>query len=205
MIIFYFLYFLFIFSFETFLKIILKKRGIMFGKTSDPLQEALSQKSTGSLYRLAQSRSNFFKKQKFDTEYLGLSFSQRIMGFSAFAIIGFLLFFIALYRMIFFVNGLTGFVVPYVFSNILLGTMFGFISGFKTYFSRLLSKEKKGFTLVFMGVTVLTLYSAFVIKKFTYVFFFGIAQMVSFVMFLITFLPGGISGLKSLFSMFFKS
>jgi hypothetical protein len=176
----------------------------MFGKSNDPLQEALSQRSTGSLYRIAKSHSNFFQQTKFDYEYLGLSFSQRMMSFSVCVIVALILFFTALYRLMFIAINPTGFVVPYVLSNTIFFIMFGFISGFKTYFSRLFSKEKRGFTSAFIAVTLITIYSAFVMKKSIYIFAFGIIQLFTFATFLITFLPGGVDALLSLWKLAFK-
>lgn len=176
----------------------------MLGKSNDPLQEVLSQRNTGSLYRMAQSRSNFFKTQKFDYEYFGLSFVQRIIAFVICAVVGLLLFFTSLYRVMFIAINPTGFVAPYVLSNFLFFNMFGFLSGFKTYFSRLFSKEKKGFTIAFIAVTAVTMYSAFILKRSLYVFCFGVVQIFTFVMFLATFVPGGTAGLTSLLNMAIK-
>lgn len=177
---------------------------MILGKSSDPLEEVLSQRSTGSLYRIAQSRSNFFKTQKFDYEYFGLSFMQRIVAFIGCVVAGIILFMISFYRIMFIAINPTGFVAPYVLSNFLFFMMFGFLSGFRTYFRKLFSKEKRSFTIAFLTITLATMHSAFILKKSIYIFCFGIVQVVVFMAFLATFIPGGAAGLTSLLNMVIK-
>jgi len=175
---------------------------MVFGEKKDPLLEALSQRnSSSSLYSAARSGSNFFKSKKFNYEYLGMSITQRIVAFVICAGVGMILFINALYKMLIIALTPTGFVVPYVLSNLLFFVMFGFVSGFKTHLSRLMSKDKRAFTLAFVAVTCLTLYSAFTKKNIIWVFCFGIVQVFAFIAFVITFLPGGSSGLISLLNL----
>lgn len=177
----------------------------MFAEAKDPLQEALTRRSSASLYRVAQSHSNFFKStKKFNYEYFGMSILQRAIGFAICSIVGLFLFVTSLYRMILVPINPTGFVVPYVLSNVLFFIMFGFVSGFKTHFKKLFSKDKKIFTIAFIGITLLTLYFTFVLKGKIVMFFFGIVQIFSFIGFLVTFLPGGTTGLITLLNLAIK-
>jgi hypothetical protein len=178
----------------------------MFGKPIDPLQEALNSKKTSRLsYKLAETQSNFFKTSKLDLEYFGMSFTQRIFSFIISLVLGVLLFLVAMYRLIFgAVFRPTGFVPPYLISNICFFFMFGFVSGFRTFFTKLFKSSKRNFSIAFLSTTVLTLYAALFFKSKIVIFLFGIMQIVSFSVFIITFLPGGTSGITSLINMFIK-
>lgn len=200
----YFLYFIIFLKLNISIKT-KSKRGGMFGKNNDPLQEALSHRSSNSLYRMAQTHSNFFKKEKFDLEYFGMSFSQRIISFAICLILGVMFFFTSFYRLVTrFIISPTAFVPPYVLSNIMFFVMYGFITGFKTYFRSLLKKGKRKFTITFFVTTFLTMYSAFLMRRWYMTLAFGIVQIFSFVAFFITFLPGGAAGLTSLLNMVIK-
>lgn len=175
---------------------------MIFGETKDPLQEVLAQRgSSSSLYSVARSHSNFFKSSKFNYEYLGMSITQRIVAFIISLGVASILFITALYRMFFILISPTGFVLPYALSNILFFIMFGFVSGFKTHAVRLLSKDKRAFTIAFIAITALTLYAALTHKSTVTIFFFGIVQLFAFIAFVITFLPGGSTGLISLLNL----
>lgn len=175
----------------------------MFGQTrSDPLQEALNSRK---LYSMHANHSNFFKTNKVDLEHFGMSFSQRIMAFLLSLVSGVCLFVYSLSKLLFlpFINP-TAFVAPYALSNFIFFFMFGFLSGFRTYFRNLLSKDKRNFTITFIITTVTAMYVSLVLKNRFYNFVFAFVQIISFVCFLITFLPGGTSGLTSLINMFIK-
>ena len=172
--------------------------------SKDPLQNALKERNSDRFrwsYKLEETRDTFFKTSKFDLEYFGMSFTQRIFSFIVLVALGVLFFFISIYKLIF---SPSNFVPSYLISNICFFFMFGFISGFRTFFTKLFKPSKRNFTIGFLTTTALTLYASFAFTSNLYVFFFGIIQMISFSMFVITFLPGGTSGISSLINMFIK-
>ncbi|KAG0416258.1 hypothetical protein EQH57_1196, partial [Dictyocoela roeselum] len=126
----------------------------------DPLKEVLQMsKGYGKTYNIPLKHSDFFKDTKYDLEYLGLSFAQRLTCFFVCLTIGGLSFFYSLMNIITVVFYPTKFVVPYAFSNIMFFMMIGFMLGFKTYFRSLFSKERRNITLLFMTTTFIALYS----------------------------------------------
>lgn len=178
----------------------------MFGKTIDPLQEALNHKKSSKFsYKLAETQSNFFKTAKFDLEYFGMSFTQRIISFVVSLLLGIFFFLTSIYRLIFkTIFNASSFVAPCLICNICFFFMFGFVSGFRTYFTKLFKSSKRNFTIAFLSTTALTLYVALTFHSRMLIFLVGIVQIISFSMFIVTFLPGGTSGITSLMSMFIK-
>lgn len=177
----------------------------MFGQGNDQLKEALlHRQSKTTIKNMFQNSNPFFKEQKFDFEYFGMSFAKRILSFIVCLCTGTFLFMYSLYKMIFLALNPTGFVVPYVISNLLFFVMFGFISGFKTYARNLMAKNKRNFTISFIVTTLATLYASFLIRKAWVTVVFGFIQIFSFIFFLLTFLPGGTTGMTSFLGMLMK-
>jgi hypothetical protein len=170
----------------------------------DPLQEALGAKRAHSFYSIPATHSNFFKTQKYDFEHFGMSFSQRIIAFCVCLVTGMLLFLYSLIRLPGSILSPAAFAAPYALSNLMFFCMFGFLLGFKSYFSNLFSKSKRIYTSVFICSTLSTLYFALFIGKGFINYILMFLQIVSFVCFAVTFLPGGAGGISSLISMVFK-
>ncbi|KAI4292723.1 hypothetical protein PAPHI01_1997, partial [Pancytospora philotis] len=104
----------------------------MLGNSRDPLQEALNAKRSRSSHSFAVGYNSMFKEQKYDLEFFWMSFSQRIVAFAVSVLLGALLFFYSMTRLLTSLVNPAGFVLPYAFSNIIFCFMFGFLSGFKT-------------------------------------------------------------------------
>lgn len=170
----------------------------------DPLQEALSAKKSQSFYNIPISHGNFFKTRKFDLEHLGMSFTQRVFAFVICLCLGAVLFFYSLTTILFSIGRPTAFGFPYALSNTLFFFMFGFLSGFRTYFGNLFSKSKRVYTIAFMSATVFTLYVSFTKIRHFFKLLSAILQVITFSGFVITFLPGGSAGLTSLINLFIK-
>lgn len=162
------------------------------------------QLKTAANHRIEGKIHNFLKTSKFDMDFLGMSFSQRIISFVVCLSMAVILFVYSLYKLVFFIISPTAFVAPYVLSNILFFFMFGFISGFKTYITNLFSEKKRKFTATFILTTLLTMHSAFFIGRWHYVLFFGLIQIFSFLSFIVTFIPGGAMGLTNLLNMIIR-
>lgn len=170
----------------------------------DPLQEALHSKQSHAFYSVPATHSHFFKTKKYDFEHFGLSFTQRIMCFIFCFVMGSLIFIYSLMKLPSALIYPASFATPYALCNMLFFSMFGFLTGFKSYFSNLFSKSKRVYTLFFIASTVLTFYTAVFgawgVLKFALMF----VQIISFACFAITFLPGGASGITSLVGIVFK-
>jgi hypothetical protein len=90
------------------------------------------------------------------------------------------------------------FVVPYCLSNILLFISFGFIHGFYSYGRHLFSSEKWPFTIAFVGTTFGTLYVAMVMKMYALTIPMAIFQLIAMCAFVVSYLPGGASGISTI-------
>jgi len=167
----------------------------MFQK-QDSLQAAVQNFKKPKYFRnKSLEHGNFFNERILDLEFLGMTFMQRMTSFVVCLILGAILFFYSLTRLLFIAFNPVGFVVPYVLSNFIFFFMFGFISGFKTYFRNLFSKNKRVFTGTFVITTIMTMYVSLALKSGFYNLFFAVVQSISFVCFVITFFPGGASAI----------
>lgn len=173
--------------------------------STDPLQQALNTKRSYMLYQTPSSNSNFFKTQKYDFEYLGLSLIQRLFAFTICLVFGVIFLFYSFMRLPMAFISPMAFATPYAISNIMFFIMFGFISGFKSYFNNLLTENKRIYSGFFISSTFITLYAS-VFNSFKYFrFILMLIQFISFICFAITFLPGGTSGISGLISVASKS
>lgn len=170
-------------------------------KKEDPLQKILSSKK---IYQIPLQNSHLFKSQKFDMNHLGLSFSQRIVMFCLCLILGSLSFLYAMMNILSVVFNPAKFALPYAFSNLLFFSMLGFVFGFRTYYANLLSKKKRKFTGLFLGSTVLTLFVCF--RGYFYAIVLGCVfmQVASFIVFAVSFVPGGSEGISSMIRLMIK-
>ena len=171
---------------------------------SDPLQEALNAKRSSSFYSIPAAHSNFFKTRKYDLEHFGLSFGQRLVCFTLCLVSGVVLLLYSFLKLPVAVLYPMAFVTPYAFSNICFFSMFGFLLGFRSYLTNLFSKTKRVWTAFFLGATMLSFYSAVFGIWAPLRVLLVVTQIVSFVCFAITFLPGGAAGITSLVSIMFK-
>jgi len=170
----------------------------------DPLQEALNSKKSSSFYSVPSSHGNFFKTNKYDIEHLGLSFSQRILCFCLSMFVGALMFFYSCTKLLTAIIYPAEFVIPYALSNIIFFFMFGFLSGFSSHIKGLFRRNKQRYTIAFIASTIISLYTALYVKSRILLFIAMITQVVSFSCFAITFVPGGSSGLTTLFGLLLR-
>lgn len=167
----------------------------------DPLQEALKEKEKHIFYNIPRKYEQIFKQKEYDLEYFGLSLFHRAICFTICFIVAILAFFYSMVRIFTAVIYPAQFILPYAASNFLFFVMFGFLLGFKSYFSNLFSEKKRAYTSFFLLCTLLTLYSALTIKSYFINLSLCILQVSSFVVFSLTFIPGGTNGISSIFSL----
>lgn len=167
----------------------------------DPLQEALKEKERHVFYNIPRKYEQIFKQKEYDLEYFGLSLFHRAICFTICFIIAVMSFFYSMMRIFTAIIYPAQFVLPYALSNFLFFVMFGFLLGFKSYFSNLFSEKKRAYTAFFMTCTLLTLYCALSMKSYFINLSMCILQVSSFVIFGLTFIPGGTNGISSIASL----
>lgn len=172
--------------------------------SKDPLQEALNSKRSHSFYSISSNHSNFFKTSKYDLEHFGLSFTQRVTAFVICLFIGSLLLFYSFTNLLTSLFKPTSFTLSYALSNFIFFFMFGFLSGFRSYILNLFSKDKRMYTSLFIFTTLVTLYSALFLKSYVLNLVLMVLQIISFLCFSLTFIPGGAKGITSLVGLFVK-
>lgn len=167
----------------------------MANKDNDPLFMELRN------YR--NNSGNAFYQKRVDFEYFGLSYSQRFLAFTICLVMAILTFFYSLMNSFYIVLKPYKFAVPYAISNLFFFIMIGFLKGFRTYFRGLNEPHKRVYTYTFILSTFMTLYMA---AKSYYVvsMLLMILQVISFVCFAISFIPGGAGGLTSMIKMFIR-
>lgn len=162
----------------------------------DPLQTLIKQRS------IPLKNSTFFKEKKLDLDTLGLSYSQRIMLFVLSVIIASFLFFIALTQLLTAILNPSKFLMPYLLANIIIFNAPGLIFGFKSYYKNVYKKERGLYTCTYVISTVMTMYIAMHSKLLVWICF--MVQMCSLLCVIVSFVPGGMEGLKSLVRLIIK-
>ncbi|WUR02873.1 vesicle transport protein [Vairimorpha necatrix] len=170
----------------------------------DPLQEASKIKEKQIFFTIPPRYEQIFKQKEYDLEYFGLTLMQRVMAFVVFFAIGLLSFLYAMMKVPAAVFYPASFAFPYALSNFIFFFMFGFILGFRSYLSNLFSEKKRMYTSFFIFSTIATIYSTLTVGRYFINFFFCLVQMSSFIVFALTFIPGGTHGISSMMSLVLK-
>lgn len=93
------------------------------------------------------------------------------------------------------------FVVPYCLSNVLLFVSFGFIHGFYSYGKHLFSADRWPFSVAFIGTTFATLYVSMAMKMYALTMPMAIIQLIATGAYVVSYLPGGASGISMIGSL----
>jgi hypothetical protein len=88
------------------------------------------------------------------------------------------------------------FVLPFSLANLFLFVSFGFIHGFGSYAKHLVSRERWAFTAGFFGSTIATLYVAYALHFYPLTILFAIIQGIASFAYVVSYVPGGASGLS---------
>jgi len=86
------------------------------------------------------------------------------------------------------------FAIPYSIATLLIFTSFGFLHGFYSYSRHLISPERWPFSAAFFGTTLMLLYGAIAIRLFAITVPLILLQAVVMLLYVISYLPGGASG-----------
>lgn len=89
------------------------------------------------------------------------------------------------------------FAFPYCFSSLFFITSYGFVKGMKTHLKSFFTKEKIYFSGMYLILTVTTLIFSFYEVSFIFMLPMVLLQFMSFVWYLVSFVPGGTSGFST--------
>lgn len=128
-------------------------------------------------------------------EYLGLNRTQRYIGFAICIGGATILFMLSMMYLPFAMIRPSKFAAPYCFASLLVFSSFGFIHGFVSYGHHLVSKDRLPFTLLFIGTTIMTLYSATKNLGYILTVISVLAQLVCLIVYVVSYIPGGQSGI----------
>lgn len=138
-------------------------------------------------------------------ETLGLTRTQRYAAFAICMCAAVFLFLLAMFHLPFVVIRPGKFVVPYCMGSMFILVSFGFLHGFISYFKHLLSPKKAVYSAWFFLATLGTLYSALSLKSYLLTVIMSLIQMAGMATFIVSYVPGGSSGISFMSSMISSS
>lgn len=134
-------------------------------------------------------------------ETLGLSRTQRYVACGIFWLGAAALFLMAFMFMPIALISPGKFVIPYCFGSLLIFVSLGFLQGFGSYFRHLFSRDRWIFSVSFLGTTLATLLVALFVRSYLLTIPLAIIQFIVMIAFIISYLPGGATGVSALTSM----
>jgi hypothetical protein len=138
-------------------------------------------------------------------ETLGLTRTQRYTAFAVCIAAAVFLFFLAMFHLPFVVLRPGKFVVPYCMGSMFILVSFGFLHGFVSYSKHLLSPKRLAYSAWFTLATIGTLYSALSLKSYILTVVMSLIQMAGMLTFIVSYVPGGSSGISFMSSMISSS
>jgi hypothetical protein len=134
-------------------------------------------------------------------ETFGLTRVQRYTAFAICIVAAVFLFFLAMFHLPFVVIRPAKFVVPYCMGSMFILVSFGFLHGFVSYSKHLLSPKKVVYSAWFSLATLGTLYAALSLKSYILTVVMALIQMAGMLTFIISYVPGGSSGISFMSTM----
>ena len=138
-------------------------------------------------------------------ETLGLTRTQRYTAFAICIAAAVFLFFLAMFHLPFVVIRPGKFVVPYCMGSMFILVSFGFLHGFVSYSKHLLSPKRVAYSAWFTLATLGTLYAALSLKSYILTVVMALIQMAGMLTFIVSYVPGGSSGISFMSSMISSS
>lgn len=126
----------------------------------------------------------------------GLSRKQRIIGFITLLLLGSLFISLALVFLPMVLLKARKFAILYTMGSLCLLISFSMLWGPRNHIRHLLSGERLIFTTVYFGTMFATLYAAMGMKSWLFSIIFTVIQILSLVWYLISYIPGGQTGMK---------
>lgn len=162
---------------------------------SESLKKLLSSSSTELSPDTPISKS-WFTEAENDSCFPTLSKKQRITGFVGFILAGFFCLFLAgMYAPVLVLKA-RKFALLYTLGSLFIISSFAFLRGPMNHLRHLFSRERLPFTLAYFGTTFATLYFALVVRSTLPTALFALCQVVSLLWFILTYIPGGQTGLR---------
>lgn len=138
-------------------------------------------------------------------ETMGMTRTQRYTAFGICLAAAVFLFLLSMLHLPFVVIRPGKFVVPYCMGSMFILVSFGFLHGFVTYWKHLLSPKKAAYSAWFILATFGTLYSALSLKSYLLTVLMSFIQMAGMITFMVSYVPGGSSGISFMSSMISSS
>lgn len=132
---------------------------------------------------------------------MGLSRLQRYTAFGICIAASILLLLLAFINLPFFILSPRKVVVPYCIASLLIAFSFGFLHGFVSYSRHLIAADRRWLSLAFYSLTFASLYAALGLKSYILTSVFSVLQAISLAAYIVSYLPGGKSGLSAVASM----
>jgi len=120
---------------------------------------------------------------------------QRIVGFCLCVCMGLFCFGVAAMYIPFLLLKARKFALLYTMGSLFLLFSFSFLWGPMHHMRHLFSRERMGFTLSYLGSLSLTLYFALFQQSTPFTVFFAVIQVIALLWFLVSYIPGGHTGL----------
>lgn len=163
---------------------------------SESLKKLLSTSSNADSSVDSAGSKSWFTEAENDSCLPALSKKQRILGFMGFILIGFFCLFLAGMYVPVLVFKARKFALLYTMGSLFIISSFALLWGPMNHLRHLFSKDRLPFTLVYFGSTFATLYFALVVKSTLPTAAFALCQAVSLVWFVVSYIPGGQTGLR---------
>ena len=135
----------------------------------------------------------------------GLSRTQRYTAFGICIAAAVFLFFLALLHLPFVVIRPGKFIVPYCMASMFILVSFGFLHGFVSYTKHLFSAKKVVYSAWFILATFATLYASISLKSYILTVIMALIQMAGMITFIVSYVPGGSSGINFMSTMITSS
>jgi len=134
-----------------------------------------------------------------------LSRKERIIGFFLLLGLGILFFILSSFYIPVLLFAARKFSIFFTMGSVFTFSSLGVLWGFSSFGKHLVSPERLPFTAAYLGSLFVTLYFAIGLQSYTLTIIGIIVQVISLLSFVISYLPGGVSGMKYLVQMITSS
>jgi len=133
--------------------------------------------------------------QKEDQWLPSLSRTQRIIGFISFVLMGLLCFTLSSFYIPVLIFKARKFALLFTLGSLFIVLSFSVLWGPMSHLKHLFSKERLPFTLTYFGSLITTLYFALKVQSALWTSLFAVIQVIALIWYVVSYLPGGQTGL----------
>ena len=159
--------------------------------------------NTSSIFGISTS-PQLSKTEQF-LETFGLSRTQRYVAFAICLAAAFFLFMLSMLHLPLVVLRPGKFVVPYCMASLFVLVSFGFLHGFVSYFRHLFSPSKMIYSVWFVLASFGTIYASMTLHSYLLTVIMALVQMAGMMAFVVSYVPGGSTGISFMGSMITSS